>query len=380
GSYSFMAGDGYVGEDSFTYRVTDEHGLSSEGLVSLRVGQFLTEQSITKTTGAAGWNSSGYSKQSYSGELSLSINVSKTTAGRMFGWSSGNSGSSYETVDFALYTASNGALQVYEKGAYLTGGSYSIGDVLSVSRNSSGQVTYSKNGAVFYTSGSTVPTGTPLWASTPIHDIGGTLSNISVTVNGEVVEDFAWELDPGMELSETDVVIDPEAMELSGTSGHDVLSGGALDDTLTGAAGDDVLEGGAGNDTLVGGDGADNFVFGDGFGKDILADAESSDSVSVIGSTGVNDLWFRQDGSSLTIQLLGSDDTLTVSEWFDGTSQHQLDQVALAGGETLSGANVQALVEAMSVFGIDEIAADTIDKSSEAYTNVQTVIAANWQS
>ncbi|NIY75311.1 cadherin-like domain-containing protein, partial [Thalassospira sp. HF15] len=54
GSYSFTAGDGYVGEDSFTYRVTDEHGLSSEGQVSVQIGQFVAEQTISKSSGSTG--------------------------------------------------------------------------------------------------------------------------------------------------------------------------------------------------------------------------------------------------------------------------------------------------------------------------------------
>ncbi|NIY77848.1 hypothetical protein HED22_19545, partial [Thalassospira sp. HF15] len=154
----------------------------------------------------------------------------------MFGWSTNNAGSSYEALSYGLYLTSDGTVYVYESGVNRghVGGTYAIGDVLNVSRNSSGQVTYSKNGAVFYTSGSSVPTGTALWASAAMHEVGGTLTNLNLAVDGAEVEEFSWVLDPGLELSATNVAIDPESMELSGTSGHDVLSGGSFGDTLTG--------------------------------------------------------------------------------------------------------------------------------------------------
>tara|TARA_R100000365_G_C2692026_1_gene33552 strand:+ start:179 stop:427 length:249 start_codon:yes stop_codon:yes gene_type:complete len=82
----------------------------------------------------------------------------------------------------------------------------------------------------------------------------------------------------------------------------------------------------------------------------------------------------------LVIQLLGSQDNLTVSDWFDGTGSHRVNNIELGSGASLDGANVQALVDAMSVFGVGDVIADTIDRSSEAFSNVQTVIAANWQS
>ena len=165
-----------------------------------------------------------------------------------------------------------------------------------------------------------------------------------------------------------------------GSSGNDVLSGGGLADTLVGSGGDDLLRGGAGDDVLEGGDGADTFVFGTGDQADVILDAESSDHIQITDGLDTDDLWFLKDGDDLVIQLLGSQDNLTVSDWFDGTGSHRVNNIELGSGASLDGANVQALVDAMSVFGVGDVIADTIDRSSEAFSNVQTVIAANWQS
>ncbi|KJE35857.1 hypothetical protein UF64_07025 [Thalassospira sp. HJ] len=84
-------------------------------------------------------------------------------------------------------------------------------------------------------------------------------------------------------------------------------------------------------------------------------------------------------GEDLGIQLLGRQDNLTVSVWFDGTGNHLVNYIELGSGASLDGENVQALIDAMSVFGVGDVIADTIDRNSDAFSNVQTVIAANWQ-
>ncbi|WP_206513403.1 beta strand repeat-containing protein [Rhizobium phaseoli] len=53
-------------------------------------------------------------------------------------------------------------------------------------------------------------------------------------------------------------------IDVVGTAGNDILTGGTGDDTIDGAAGSDVILGFAGNDTIVGGAGADTMIGGTG--------------------------------------------------------------------------------------------------------------------
>ncbi|WP_155773465.1 beta strand repeat-containing protein [Rhizobium leguminosarum] len=53
-------------------------------------------------------------------------------------------------------------------------------------------------------------------------------------------------------------------IDVVGTAGTDILTGGTGDDTIDGAAGNDVILGFAGNDTIVGGAGADTMIGGAG--------------------------------------------------------------------------------------------------------------------
>ena len=80
----------------------------------------------------------------------------------------------------------------------------------------------------------------------------------------------------------------------------------------------------------------------------------------------------------MVIQLLGSQDNLTVANWYSPAAQ-KVGEIEIAGS-TLQATNVQNLVDAMSVFGINDVAVDSIDHNSTEFQNAQAVIAANWQS
>lgn len=62
---------------------------------------------------------------------------------------------------------------------------------------------------------------------------------------------------------------------LKGGAGDDRLFGGKGYDALNGGAGDDYLVGGKGNDMLKGGAGADTFYFAKGHGRDTILDFEA---------------------------------------------------------------------------------------------------------
>ncbi|MBN8196035.1 Ig-like domain-containing protein [Thalassospira povalilytica] len=386
GSYSFTAGSGYVGEDSFTYRVTDEHGLSHEGSVSVLAGEAALLSSdegqlgyLKKVSGEADWDAAAYSSESITGAGGMTVVATETDTVRMIGLTSSVAGPHFNTIEYALYLHPTGVIYIEESGVYRSevgeelAPSYAPGDVLSIERDENGTVTYRQNGEVIYTSQVVSDPSIPLYVDTAFVSVGATVGETMLYEGDGDPVAVTWITDTNMEVGVS-------RADIAGTFGNDVLTGTVHDDTLSGAAGDDVLTGGEGNDTLAGGEGADTFVFGLDDDADVVEDASVDDHIEITAGLEADELWFVRDGEDLVIQLLGHQDSLTVSDWFDGTGSHRVNHIELGSGASLDGANVQALVDAMSVFGVGDVIADTVDRDSEAFSNVQTVIAANWQS
>ena len=75
-----------------------------------------------------------------------------TATNRMLGLSNSDADANWNTIGYAIYALSGGALQVFENGASRGGfGTYQSGDILRVERVGT-TVAYRRNGAVFYTS------------------------------------------------------------------------------------------------------------------------------------------------------------------------------------------------------------------------------------
>jgi Ca2+-binding RTX toxin-like protein len=116
---------------------------------------------------------------------------------------------------------------------------------------------------------------------------------------------------------------------LFGGEGDDRLQGGIGRDKLYGGDGDDVLHGGAGNDTLIGGSGNDTYLFSINDGRDTIhnrdSDPESSDTLYFDGIS-YKDLMFSRHRSDLIIDVVGTDDKVTVKNWYRG-DDYQLDTI-----------------------------------------------------
>ncbi|MFC0035610.1 calcium-binding protein [Cardiobacterium valvarum] len=107
---------------------------------------------------------------------------------------------------------------------------------------------------------------------------------------------------------------------LNGGEGDDTLNGGEGDDTLNGGAGHDTLDGGTGNDSLNGGSyGSDTYLFRAGHGKDVVSDYaskdEQADTLRFNGAK-AQDAVFSRDGWNLNIKAYGSEDQVTVKDYF----------------------------------------------------------------
>ncbi|NIY77713.1 tandem-95 repeat protein [Thalassospira sp. HF15] len=416
GSYSFTANDGYVGEDSFSYRVTDEHGLSREGVMSVQVGPDRSQMTFA-TIDTSNVHSSNvvdedglrtdhdYPNTFQSASSSISLPTSGKSYFEVTPVTSASAADSWRLRIGIIAAGRDLSDRVGRDNPHLIGyyeDEYALdltpevggGNALAVNQYSGGPdgVSVIAEDASF-SDGDKIgllynaDTGSLRWFLNGV-DQGIVFEDIPSGEYDFAVSsgDFAVEYNFGQEAfaydgaDATGLYVVDHGAEIDGTSGHDVLYGSTLNDVISADAGDDLLKGGEGDDTLFGGDGADTFVFGLDDDADVVEDASVDDHIEITAGLEADELWFLQDGEDLVIQLLGHQDSLTVSDWFDGTGNHQVEHIELGSGASLGGANVQALVDAMSVFGVGDVIADTIDRNSEAFSNVQTVIAANWQS
>jgi Ca2+-binding RTX toxin-like protein len=126
--------------------------------------------------------------------------------------------------------------------------------------------------------------------------------------------------------------------------GDDVLTGGQGNDRLYGERGNDTVRGGTGNDTLYDVAGDETYYFALGDGADTLFDGEGEDSL-IFEGIAYTDLWFQQSGPSgrnLEISVPGTDDRITITDWFLNESR-QIERIE-AGGASLAAAQVLELV------------------------------------
>ena len=149
-------------------------------------------------------------------------------------------------------------------------------------------------------------------------------------------------------------------------------------DTLTGLAGNDTLAGGLGNDLLIGGKGSDTYLFNRGDGQDRITENDTTwfvnDLLKVGGATS-KQLWFTQNGSSLDISVIGTQDKVTIDGWFLG-SANKVEKITASDGKSLTAAKVQTLVNAMASFTPPADGVTTLPASTPA--SVTKVIASSW--
>jgi len=175
---------------------------------------------------------------------------------------------------------------------------------------------------------------------------------------------------------------------LNGLAGNDTITGGNLadrldggegNDTLNGGAGNDTLDGGAGNDALNGGAGNDTYLFNRGSGRDTVYDYDTTAGNADIAQFGANissdQLWFSRNGSDLSIDVIGTDNRLTISNWY-ASSGYRVEQFKTNDGKTLLDSQVQNLVDAMASFSPPAAGQTTLPNSHQ--NGLNTVLAANW--
>gem|GEM_PF-2404064 len=139
-----------------------------------------------------------------------------------------------------------------------------------------------------------------------------------------------------------------------GNNGANRLLGGAGDDVLTtGAyANGNVLAGGMGDDVLNGSAYSDTYVFNLGDGRDVINKTWSwggTDTLQFGAGIATDQIWFARSGNSLQISLIGRDDSVTVSNWYQ-SSAAELESIRTSDGHALTRSRIDALVSAMAAF------------------------------
>jgi Ca2+-binding RTX toxin-like protein len=122
-----------------------------------------------------------------------------------------------------------------------------------------------------------------------------------------------------------------DAINGTGNASDNIITGNSANNSLSGAGGNDTLDGGAGNDSLRGGAGNDTYMFGLGSGQDTINNSDGGTDRILLGAgIPVSALTFSKVSNNLQIAFSGVSDTLSVTNWFVGSS-NQVSSLVLDG-------------------------------------------------
>ncbi len=169
------------------------------------------------------------------------------------------------------------------------------------------------------------------------------------------------------------------AINGTGNALDNVITGNTGNNSLTGGVGNDTLSGGLGNDTLNGGTGNDTYLFARGDGVDTIIDndatAGNSDILSLGSSITYDQLWFAQNGNNLDVSVIGTNDKITIQNWYLGSANH-VENLLSGDGKALQDTQVQNLVQAMAAFAPPSAGQTTLPPAYQ--TTLAPVLTANW--
>ena len=163
------------------------------------------------------------------------------------------------------------------------------------------------------------------------------------------------------------------------------VTGDAGDNTLTGSSGLDVITGAGGDDLMSGGTGSDTYRIDRGDGIDTVVQAgitdaaASTDTVQFCSGVAHDQLWFRQVGDDLRIDVIGETaSSVLLADWYSDAAS-RIDRIdAVDGSYSLSAANVENLVSAMAAFSPPAAGQMTL-AAAGLNDDLAGVLAANWQ-
>jgi len=168
-----------------------------------------------------------------------------------------------------------------------------------------------------------------------------------------------------------------------GGSGNNTLIGNGAAETFYTNAGNDTVDGGGGGsnpyggDLFYGGSGNDTYLFARGYGTNAinqLNTGATGDVVQLKSGVARDQLWFSQNGNDLLVQIIGTNDKMTIDGWYNGSTNDQVGQIQTSDGHLLTNTKVQNLVNAMASLTLPA----TTTLSPDYQTKLEPVIAANW--
>jgi Ca2+-binding RTX toxin-like protein len=160
-----------------------------------------------------------------------------------------------------------------------------------------------------------------------------------------------------------------ENLTLTGTAAING-TGNASANVFNGNTAANTFTGGAGNDTY-------NLKRTSGFDTLIDSDATAGNNDSLLFSSDVasSQLWFKQVGNDLQVDIIGTSNTALIKNWYTGKSEH-IETLKAGDGKTLTDSNVQNLVNAMA--GMTEPGAGQTTLTPADAATLAPVFAANW--
>ena len=134
--------------------------------------------------------------------------------------------------------------------------------------------------------------------------------------------------------------------------------------------------------TRNGGKGRDTYDFeiGDGAVTAVNAggDGAAQDTVKFGSRIAFDRLWFERSGDDLKVSILGTDDSVTVKEWYDGMTTQRVGFEFSGNSQHLAQTDVQKLVNAMAAM-TQPTGADATEwtKTQQEHTTLASFVAAH---
>jgi flagellar hook assembly protein FlgD len=143
------------------------------------VGVAVDDNAFVKTSPSFAWDSGAVSETTFNGDGGVSFVIPQTSGNLMAGLAYPNPDTTYQSINYAVNTADNGNIYVYENGVSRGGfGAYQAGDQFSVERSGT-TIIYKKDSEVFYTSA--VPANGVLQVDSAVYTPGAGLSDAVIT-------------------------------------------------------------------------------------------------------------------------------------------------------------------------------------------------------
>lgn len=173
------------------------------------------------------------------------------------------------------------------------------------------------------------------------------------------------------------------AINGTGNTLNNIIIGNSASNILTGLSGNDTLDGGLGNDQLIGGGGNDIYRFGRNGGHDVITNGLASNTaptgnLQLSADLAPANIWLKQSGQDLLIEIMGSNDDVTVAGWFTSPA-NALSQITTSDGWVID-SQVSQLVQAMASYSSSHSGFDTHTSGTQAPADasLQGAIAAAW--